>query len=181
QHLVNQVLARHGYSGVMSLVIGDVAEVGERLIADSRIPLVSATGSCRMGRRVAQVVAGRFGRSLLELGGNNALIVMDDANLDLALRAIVFGAVGTTGQRCTTTRRVLVHRSVSETLTQRLIAAYRQLRIGDPLDGQTLVGPLIDGDAVATMQRALVAIGEQGGEILYGGELLDDGEFGAGH
>ena len=181
QHLVNRVLARNGHSGVMSLLIGEVDEIGERLIADPRVPLISATGSCRMGRRVAQVVAGRFGRTILELGGNNALIVMDDANLDLALRAILFGAVGTAGQRCTTTRRVLVHRAVAQTLTERLIDAYRQIRIGDPLDGETMVGPLIDADAVATMHRALETIQRQGGELLCGGDRVSDGALAAGH
>ena len=130
--LMEQVLAEHGHPGVMGLIIGSDAEVGERLIADPRIPLISATGSCRMGERVGQVVAKRFGRSLLELGGNNALIVMADANMELALRAVVFGAVGTAGQRCTSTRRLFVQRPAYDAFVSRLKQAYTQVRIGDP-------------------------------------------------
>src|SRR5687768_9007767 len=121
QRLMDQVLTEHNFAGVMGLVIGETDTVGERMIADPRLPLISATGSTRMGRRVGQVVAARFGRSLLELGGNNALVVMEDANLDMACRAILFGAVGTAGQRCTSTRRLLVQRSIADTLLQRLL------------------------------------------------------------
>ena len=126
-----------------------------------------------MGKAVAQKVAARLGRSLLELGGNNAIIIDETADLDLALRGILFGAVGTTGQRCTSTRRLIVHQSVVEPLTEQLIAAYKQVPIGDPLEPGTLMGPLIDQDAVDQQQRALEEIKQAGGEILYGGELLE--------
>lgn len=158
---------------IFSLVIGDGATVGERLINDTRIPLISATGSTKMGRHVAEAVARRLGRSLLELGGNNAIVVTPSADLDLAMRAILFGAVGTAGQRCTTTRRILVHENVREQLTSRLVEAYRQVRIGNPLDSGTLMGPLINLQAVKDMQAALASVKKQGGEILYGGESLD--------
>ena len=173
QLIVHDVLSRNGFeSGISSVVIGDVSEIGERLIADKRVPLVSATGSTRMGRRVGQVVAERLGKTILELGGNNALVVTPEADLDLALRAIAFGALGTAGQRCTTTRRVFVHTSVYDDLKERLIKVYESAKIGDPLDASTLVGPLIDEDAVANVQRALVSVKEQGGTVLCGGEPL---------
>ena len=142
------------------------------MLADPRIRLVSATGSCRMGRRVAEVVGRRLGRTLLELGGNNAIIVSSSADLDLATRAILFGAVGTAGQRCTTTRRIIVQRSVADPLLGRLLEAYRQVRVGDPLDPATLMGPLLDTAAVETMMTALQQVRAQGGEILFGGERL---------
>ena len=157
---------------IFSLVIGDGATVGERLINDPRIPLVSATGSTRMGRHVGEVVSRRLGRSLLELGGNNAIIVTRTADLDLAMRAILFGAVGTAGQRCTTTRRIILHHSLQAALTRRLINAYQQVPIGNPLQPGTLMGPLINTRAVQDMQDALAAARQQGGQILYGGEPL---------
>jgi aldehyde dehydrogenase (NAD+) len=162
---------------IFSLVIGDGATVGERLIQDKRIPLVSATGSTKMGRHVGETVARRLGRSLLELGGNNAIIVTPSADLDLSIRAILFGAVGTAGQRCTTTRRIIVHESVRSELTRRLIEAYKQVRISNPLDARTLMGPLINPQAVKAMQRALATLRRQGAEILYGGEPLDGPEY----
>jgi aldehyde dehydrogenase (NAD+) len=157
---------------IFSLVIGEGSTIGERLINDPAVALISATGSTRMGRHVGEVVTRRLGRTLLELGGNNAIIVTPSADLELATRAILFGAVGTAGQRCTTTRRVIVHSSIRALLTRRLIKAYKQVRIGNPAKAQTLMGPLINAKAVADMQRALTAIREQGGKILYGGELL---------
>ena len=157
---------------IFSLACGDAAHVGEPLIADSRVALVSATGSTRMGRRVAEVVGQRLGRSLLELGGNNAIIVAPSADLKLALRAVLFGAVGTAGQRCTTTRRLIVHESIYAKLIAALKKAYRQVRIGNPLDTATLMGPLIDADAVENYVRALDSVKEQGGRVLYGGERL---------
>jgi aldehyde dehydrogenase (NAD+) len=157
---------------IFSLVIGDGPTVGELLTNDRRIPLVSATGSTRMGRRVGEVVAKRFGRSLLELGGNNAIIVAPSADLKLAKRAIVFGAVGTAGQRCTSTRRIIVHESIKVKFTESLIAAYRQLPIGSPLESGNLVGPLIDGAAVEAMQQAIAGLKKQGGKILFGGGRL---------
>ncbi len=157
---------------VFSLIIGDGATVGERLINDSRVPLVSATGSTRMGRHVGEVVSRRLGRTLLELGGNNAIIVAPSADLALAVRGIVFGAVGTAGQRCTTTRRIIVHESIRAELTRRLIEAYKQVPIGDPSDAGTLMGPLINLQAVEDMQAALAQIPKQGGKLLYGGDTL---------
>ena len=174
QRIVDRVLERHGWRGVFTLAIGRGSVVGERLLADPRIPLVSATGSCRMGYRVAEVVGKRLGRTILELGGNNGVIVMEDANLDLALRAILFGAVGTAGQRCTTIRRVFLHQPIAREMTERLVAAYRQIRIGDPLDENTLMGPLVNRAAVEEMMQGLKTIQEQGGELLYGGRLLED-------
>jgi len=173
QHVCNRVLERHGWQGVFNLVIGRGSVIGERLLADPRIPLVSATGSCQMGYRVAEVVGKRLGRTILELGGNNGVIVMEDANLDLALRAVLFGAVGTAGQRCTTIRRLFLHKPIAPRMTEALIAAYRQIRIGDPLDPAMLMGPLVNRAAVAEMLAGLGRVREQGGEILYGGEALD--------
>ncbi len=155
---------------IFSLIIGTEDEVGETMIADRRLPLISATGSCRMGRHVSQVVARRLGKCLLELGGNNAIIVMPDADMELTVRAVLFGAVGTAGQRCTTTRRLICHQSIAADLTERLVSAYKQVTIGDPLDPKTLLGPLISKAAVDQMRTALKAIREQGGEILCGGE-----------
>lgn len=174
QHLCNRVLERHGWKGLFTLVVGGAQEVGERMAADPRIPLISATGSTRMGRRVGEVVARRLGRSLLELGGNNALIVTADADQDLALRAALFGAVGTAGQRCTTTRRLFVQESIEPDFLARLVAAYGQVRIGNPLDAETLMGPLIHAGAVAEMQEGLRAAVAQGGRVVYGGEPLPE-------
>jgi aldehyde dehydrogenase (NAD+) len=162
---------------IFSLLIGDGATVGERLINDPRIPLVSATGSTRMGRHIGEVVSRRLGRTLLELGGNNAIIVTPTADLDLAMRAILFGAVGTAGQRCTTTRRIILHESVRQQLTRRLLNAYRQVPIGNPLQPGTLMGPLINKRAVQDMQDALSAVRQQGGQILYGGEPLAGAKY----
>jgi aldehyde dehydrogenase (NAD+) len=170
QNVVNPIMEEAGFGGVFNLCVGDVEPVGEAMIADRRLPLISATGSVRMGRRVASVVGGRLGRSLLELGGNNALAILDDADLDLALRAVLFGAVGTAGQRCTSTRRVLLHEDVADEFTERLVRAYGQVRIGDPLQPGTLMGPLVSTSAVDAMFAALDAVREQGGEVLCGGE-----------
>jgi aldehyde dehydrogenase (NAD+) len=170
QKICNRVFERHGFKGVFNLVIG--REVGERMLEDRRIPLVSFTGSSQVGVHVAEVVSRRLGRTILELGGNNGIIVMDDANLDLALRAVAFGAVGTAGQRCTTTRRLFLQRGIAERMTDALIAAYKQVKIGNPLDGATVMGPLVSRDAVAGMLRGIETIQQQGGEILYGGRHL---------
>ncbi len=175
QMIAERVLLRHGWKGVLNLVIGKDDVVGERLIGDPRVPLISATGSTRMGRHVAQVVAKRLGRTLLELGGNNGVIVMDDADPDLVVRAVLFGAVGTAGQRCTSIRRLFLQKNIAPKVTEKLIAAYKQVRVGDPSDPQTLMGPLIDEEAVAIMMRALDDIREQGGEVLTGGERLNTG------
>jgi aldehyde dehydrogenase (NAD+) len=172
QKICARVLERHGYDGVFSLLVGDVPTVGERMLNDRRIPMISATGSTPMGKRVAEVVARRLGRTLLELGGNNGIIVMDDANLDLVLRACLFAAVGTAGQRCTTLRRLFLHKKIANTMTDRLIAAYKQVRIGPPLAPDTLMGPLINAAAVRNYLEGLDRIREQGGEVLYGGTHL---------
>jgi aldehyde dehydrogenase (NAD+) len=173
QQLANRVMQANGVTGLFNLVIGRGADVGERLLADRRVPLISATGSCRMGRRIATVVGDRLGRTLLELGGNNAVIVLDDANLDLALRAVLFGAVGTAGQRCTSTRRLILQRGIAGSFVDRLRGAYAQVRIGDPLEASTLMGPLVDGGAVRDMLAALEQVRREGGEVLYGGRPLD--------
>ncbi len=174
QHLCNQVMADHGVAGIFTLAIGSNEAVGEAMINDARLPLISFTGSVRTGRHVAQVVAGRLGRTILELGGNNAIIVTPDANLDLAVRAIVFGAVGTAGQRCTTTRRIIAHKSIAAALRDRLVRAYRSVPIGDPLAAGTLMGPLVSPAAVEQMMSALARAQADGGEILIGGEQLPE-------
>jgi len=172
QKICNRVLGRHGLKGVFNLVIGPSDPIAESLIHDRRIPLVSFTGSTEVGRHVSEVVAGRLGRTILELGGNNGIIVMDDANPDLVLRAVLFGAVGTAGQRCTTTRRLFLQRGIAPRITEALLAAYRQVRIGDPMDEATLMGPLVNRRAVTDMMDGVRRIREQGGEILYGGERM---------
>jgi aldehyde dehydrogenase (NAD+) len=174
QKICHRVLSKEGWRGLFTLLIGRDDEIGERLIADKRVSLISATGSTRMGRRVAEVVAKRLGRTLLELGGNNGLIVMDDADPDLALRAVLFGAAGTAGQRCTTIRRLFLQKGIASRFKQTLIRAYQQIRIGDPLDEQTLVGPLIDAAAVENMQSALAAATGQGARVLFGGTSLKE-------
>ncbi len=172
QNICDRVLDRHGWRGVFQLIIGDDAVIGKRLIEDRRIPLISATGSTRMGRIVGETVARRLGRTLLELGGNNGVIVMNDANLDLALRAVLFGAVGTAGQRCTSIRRLFLQRGIAQELIRKLQSSYSHIRIGDPLDEKTLMGPLIDRQAVEAMRGALARIRAEGGEIICGGEEL---------
>lgn len=172
QHIIKKVLVANQIpEGVFTLVQGD-REIGELMAADSRIALISATGSSRMGRRVAEVVGSRLGKSLLELGGNNAIIVSDKANMDLALRAVVFGAVGTAGQRCTTTRRVIVHKSIYKEFSKKLVNAYKQISIGNPLDEKNLMGPLIDKDAVSAYNTALQRLQAEGGKVLFGDKVL---------
>ena len=171
--IVDAVFQKHGFGGVCNLIIGSDAEVGETMIHDRRLPLISATGSTRMGRHVNQVVAGRLGRCLLELGGNNAIIIHKDADLDLAVAGATFGCCGTTGQRCTSTRRLYLHEDIADTFTERMVAAYQTVRIGDPAVDGTLVGPLIDEDAVRMYEEAIETIKAQGGEILTGGERVD--------
>jgi len=159
--------------GVLNMIIGDVKEVGETMIADRHVGLVSATGSTRMGKRVGEVVGGRLGKVILELGGNNAIILTPDADIKMAAPAIVFGAVGTCGQRCTSTRRLIIHESIYDKVRDMCVKAYEGLKIGDPLDEANHVGPLIDKDAVAAMQKALKACVAQGGKVLTGGEPLE--------
>jgi aldehyde dehydrogenase (NAD+) len=169
QKIANRALSSAGFPPIFQLLIESGHELAQRLAADRRVALLSFTGSTAVGREVGVAVAKRLGRSLLELGGNNAIIVDQHANLDLVVPAIVFGAVGTAGQRCTTTRRVIVHDSRAQELEQRLVAAYRQVRIGDPLGSETLMGPLIDAPAVERFEAAVAKARELGGEILCGG------------
>ncbi len=173
--LIQPLFAKAGFGDALQLVIGADDPVAEALVDDPRLPLVSATGSCAMGRVVAPRVAARLGRSLLELGGNNAVIVDASADLELAVRAIAFGAAGTAGQRCTSTRRLFVEAAIAEELTEKLIAAYRQLggRIGDPRERETLVGPLIDAGAVTRFEAMITELRAQGGEVLVGGERVE--------
>ena len=166
---------------IFSLTIGKGSTVGDRMLHDRRVPLVSATGSCQVGYRVAAVVGKRLGRTILELGGNNAIIVTPHANLDLALPAVLFGAVGTAGQRCTSTRRIIVHESIREEFVRRLCRAYEGIRIGDPRNRETLMGPLVTRQAVKDLQNAIRRVQEEGGEILYGGEPLDGQDYPGGH
>ena len=178
QHLCNRILEENGYKGIFSLIIGRGSTIGERLINDKRVPLISATGSTRMGKRIGGVVGQRLGKTILELGGNNAIIVDQEANMDLVVPAIVFGAVGTAGQRCTSTRRIFVHKSQLDNLVDKLVNAYKQVRIGDPLVEDTLMGPLIDKNAVEDYLNALETAKSEGAEIVCGGNALDkDGCF----
>jgi L-aminoadipate-semialdehyde dehydrogenase len=174
QHICNKVMADYGLSGIFSLVIGPNEPIASRLVDDPRLPLVSFTGSVRVGRGVAERVARRLGRMVLELGGNNAIVVADDANLDLAVRAIVFGAVGTAGQRCTSTRRIIAHKAIAEDLTDRLVRAYQQVNIGDPIKEGTLMGPLVTAQSVENMLAALKRAESDGGKILTGGKVRAD-------
>jgi aldehyde dehydrogenase (NAD+) len=179
-HIIASVLANNKVDeGVCSLLIGG-REVGEWLAADARVPLVSATGSTAMGKKVAAVVGQRLGRTLLELGGNNAIIISPNADLDIAIRGAVFGAVGTAGQRCTTTRRLIIHESLYEAVKQKLKAAYGQLRIGNPLDQDNHVGPLIDTDAVKRYTAAIEACKKEGGRFVVEGEVLSGAGYESG-
>lgn len=179
QRIFAEVLAENGLpEGIFSLVNGDY-KVGEWLTEDKRVPLISATGSIRMGKIVAQAVGARLGKSILELGGNNAIIISKDADLDMALRAVAFGAVGTAGQRCTSTRRVIIHESVYDTFRDKLLGVYKQLTIGHPLKGN-LVGPLIDKDAVAQFQDSIEKVKAQGGNLLCGGGVMEGEGFESG-
>jgi aldehyde dehydrogenase (NAD+) len=174
QHIANQIMADHKVKGIFNLLIGPGPAIGERMIEDPRLPLISFTGSTRMGRKVAEGVARRLGRTILELGGNNAIIVAEDADLEMVVRSILFGALGTTGQRCTSTRRVITHQSIAPELTRRLLQAYKQVRVGNPLNEDILMGPLVTKDAVEEMMSALKKAREQGGKILWGGRPLPE-------
>ncbi|HSF86120.1 MAG TPA: aldehyde dehydrogenase family protein [Acidimicrobiia bacterium] len=176
-NIVHEVMDGSGFESVFNLVVGRGSEVGDTLINDRRVPLISATGSCNMGEKVGTAVAKRLGRSLLELGGNNAIIALDDADLDLVTRGALFAAVGTAGQRCTSLRRLIVQRGVSDQLAKRLTEAYAQVKVGDPLDDGTLMGPLINESAVETFVAAVGIAQEQGGEVLTGGNAIE----GTGH
>ncbi|PYK32177.1 MAG: aldehyde dehydrogenase family protein [Verrucomicrobia bacterium] len=158
---------------IFSLLVGDGPSVGQKLTADPRVPLVSATGSVRMGMQVGPAVLSRLGKVLLELGGNNALIVAPSADVDLATQSIFFGAVGTAGQRCTSTRRVIIHESIADKVRSKLLSAYKSVPIGNPLDRKTLMGPLIDNAAVDRVQDSIGKLKAEGGEVLYGGERME--------
>ena len=173
QNIVNQVESEHDLAGVFNLCIDAGKEVGEWMTADNRLPLISATGSCAMGRAVGQAVAARLGRSLLELGGNNGIIVTQSADLDLALRAVVFAAAGTTGQRCTTLRRLIVHESIADKFVSRVVDAYQSIHVGNPWEDGVLMGPLINEQAFQQFEAAIDTIQQQGGEILTGGHCID--------
>lgn len=180
QQLIKEILIENDLpEGIFNLIMGG-QNIGEMMATDQRIPLVSATGSTPMGRRVGQIVGARLGRSLLELGGNNAMIISDKANIDMALRAVVFGAVGTCGQRCTSTRRVIVHENVYDLFKNKLIKTYEQLKIGNPLEEENHVGPLIDKAAVKQFKFAIEQLEEQGGRVVFGGEVLSGKAFASG-
>ncbi len=173
QHIANRIMADHNLTGVFTLAVG-AGTVGQWMTADSRLPLISFTGSIPTGRKVAQAVAGRLGRTILELGGNNGIIVTENASLDLATRGILFGAVGTAGQRCTSTRRIIAHESIVDALTERLASAYQQVPLGDPLAEGTLLGPLVTPAAVEKMMAAVDRARADGGEVVTGGRPRPD-------
>ena len=170
-HIANRVMADHGLSGIFNLAIGSGRDIGELMLNDKRIPLVSFTGSTKIGVHVSETVARRFGRTILELGGNNGIIVSQKADLEMATRAILFGAVGTAGQRCTSTRRIIMEKPIADDLTTRLVSAYRQVRIGDPLDEDTLMGPLVVNTSVEEMMEAIQQAVADGGEVVTGGKM----------
>jgi aldehyde dehydrogenase (NAD+) len=172
-NICHEVMEGTGFEGVFNLTVGDVDPVGAAMVDDRRLPLISATGSVRMGQQVGTKVASRLGRSLLELGGNNAITVMPDADLDLVVRGALFSAAGTTGQRCTSLRRLIVHTDIIDEVTERLVAAYTQISLGDPLDSSTLIGPMVSQGAVDATKAALAIAQEQGGELLVGGKEPD--------
>lgn len=168
--ICREVARQDGFEGVFSLVVGEGPELGKLMASDRRLPLISATGSCAMGRSVGQVVGERLGRCILELGGNNAVTVLPDADMQLVISGVLFGAVGTAGQRCTTIRRAFVHKDIYEVFIERLTAAYKQVRIGDPTEKGILMGPLINQRAVDAYVSAMARVSKEGGSIAYGGQ-----------
>ena len=166
--------------GTLCLAAGNSKNVGDNFLADKRVPLISATGSTAVGKRVGRIVGERLGRSLLELGGNNAIIITPEADMEMALRAVLFGAVGTCGQRCTSTRRLIIHESVYDAFRDKLVSAYKHVKIGNPLDPSTLVGPLIDTKAVADFNNAIEQVKQEGGKIIYGGGSVTGAGFESG-
>jgi len=181
QNIIKEVLVENNLpEGIFSLVIGKGATIGEKILNDHRIPLISVTGSTSVGRHAAEVIAKRFGRAILELGGNNAIIITPDVDFKIALPAVVFGAIGTAGQRCTTTRRLIVHESIYDKVKDALVKAYKGLKIGNPLDAKNHVGPLIDKNAVKDFTNALKIVVEEGGKIVYGGDLLTGDDYKSG-
>ncbi|MGQ9798630.1 MAG: L-piperidine-6-carboxylate dehydrogenase [Ignavibacterium sp.] len=181
QNIVQEVIKENNLpEGIFNLVIGKGSTIGEKILNDKRIPLISVTGSIAVGRHAAEVVAKRFGRVILELGGNNAIIITPEADLKLAIPAVVFSAVGTAGQRCTTTRRLIIHETIYEQVKESLVKAYKSLKIGNPLDPKNHVGPLIDKNAVEDFKKALVRVVQEGGKIIFGGEVLQGEQYKSG-
>ncbi len=180
QHIINEVFTKNNVPEGVSCIINGGRDLGEWLSHDTRIPLISATGSTRMGKAVGAAVGARLGKTILELGGNNAIIISQDADLDMSLIGAVFGAVGTAGQRCTSTRRLIIHESVYENFKNKLVNAYKQLRIGDPLDQQNHVGPLIDKDAVQQYLNSIEACKKEGGNFVVEGGVLDGAGYESG-
>jgi aldehyde dehydrogenase (NAD+) len=181
QNIIQEVLyANKLPEGIFNLIVGRGATIGEKILNDKRIPMISVTGSTNVGRHAAEVVSKRFGKTILELGGNNAIIVTPDADLKTAITAIVFGAVGTAGQRCTSTRRVIIHESIYEKVKSSLVKAYKSLKIGDPLNQKNHVGPLIDKSAVNDFTNAIKAVKKEGGRIIFGGKVLTGAGYGSG-
>lgn len=178
--MVDVLKKNNVHEGVISLIVASSKHVGDNFLADGRVPLISATGSTRVGKRVGKIVGERLGRSLLELGGNNAIIISEQADLDMAIRAVLFGAVGTAGQRCTSTRRLIIHESIYESFKQKLVNAYKGINIGHPLDAKTLVGPLIDATAVQDFNTAIARVKEEGGTVLCGGQTLSGNGYESG-
>ena len=178
QNICNKVMEENGYSGIFSVIIGKGSIVGEEMIKDPRLPLISFTGSTSMGRHVNKTVSERFGKTILELGGNNAIVIDESAEMELAIPAVVFGAVGTAGQRCTSTRRLIIHESIYDSFLEKLINAYRQVKIGDPLDNSTLMGPLVNEQAVDNYLNAIETATDSGGKVIFGGKILStDGYY----
>ena len=178
QNICNKVMEENGYSGIFSVIIGKGSIVGEEMIKDPRLPLISFTGSTSMGRHVNKTVSERFGKTILELGGNNAIVIDESAEMALAIPAVVFGAVGTAGQRCTSTRRLIIHESIYDSFLEKLINAYKQVKIGDPLDNSTLMGPLVNEQAVGNYLNAIEIATDSGGKVIFGGKILSsDGYY----
>jgi aldehyde dehydrogenase (NAD+) len=173
QHICNQVMDQFGYQGLFNVLISDEIAMVQKMALDERLPLISFTGSTVVGREINQRVASRLGKCLLELSGNNAIILDKEADLSLAIPAIVFGAIGTAGQRCTTTRRLFIQQNIYAQVIQALVNAYKKITIGDPLDEKNLLGPLIDLPAVQQFERAVAAAKQQGGEVLFGGNVIN--------
>ena len=181
QNIIQGVLKENNLpEGIFNLIIGSGSTIGEKILNDKRIPLVSVTGSTKVGKHAAEVVSRRFGKTILELGGNNAIIVTPDADLKTAIPSIVFGAVGTAGQRCTSTRRIIIHESIFNKVRTSLLKAYKSLKIGNPLNEKNHVGPLIDLSAVKIFTDALKQVKKEGGKIIYGGKVLNGKGFGSG-
>ena len=183
-NVIRKVLIKNNVpEGVFSLIVAQSSVLGDNFLADKRIPLFSVTGSTAVGKRVGEIVGKRLGKTILELGGNNAVIVTDSADLDMAIPSIVFGAVGTAGQRCTSTRRVIVHEKIYDKVKNSLVDAYGQVlnKIGNPLDTNTLVGPLIDVHSVNAFKLAVAEVQKEGGKILFGGQVLEGGEYSSGN